>query len=45
MNLSPEQPLAPAKEREIIALWQEFQQQYLDSEAAQTFLGALVDAR
>ncbi len=45
MNLSPEQPLSSAKQSELTALWQEFQQHYLGEEAAQTFLRALRQAR
>ena len=45
MNISPEQPLSPAKQSELQALWQEFHQHYLGGEAAQTFLRVLVEAR
>ena len=45
MSISQEQPLSSAKQSELTQLWQDFQQHYLRSEAAQTFLRALVDAR
>lgn len=45
MNISKEQILPPAKQDEITELFREFQQGYIGSDAAKTFLRALVDAR